>query len=50
MIRSWFEAPDREHLHKALEGKVKMSWQGQVLRQLRELCTEAGGEVSSDSS
>jgi len=45
MIRSWFEAPERAHLHKALEGKVKMAWQGEVLRPLRELCTEAGGDA-----
>lgn len=41
-LRKWFEAPAREHLHRALEDRTIAAWEDAVLSPLRALCTDGG--------
>ncbi len=37
-MRDWFAEPARDHLHRALEVRVKTAWESEVLQPLRALC------------
>ena len=37
MVKDWFEASEREHLHSSAERKIRSGWQKHVIEPLRRL-------------